>query len=314
MDHNDTNTSNHTKQAEELNKQANNKYKDKNYIEAIDLYTQAIKISEETILVPHELISKYYSNRCNSYLCLNQFEDAINDANKSLSLYENYKSYYRKGTALKKLKYYQEAKSEFSKAYRLVPSEDVDLKLSLANEVKECIIITSNFYLLFQYSNNKKDNYGRLLGIFDNKEIALKLHDKSINEYYEQNTVGKDVKPEIITYKSDSVNNISVVKISNNSSSDNNYNDKSNWIVFSLKEVSGNIMKEFLIIVNIVYDFPYNFDNKDRAPTDFNIIELDNCINSEIQEVNQFNSKEFDMVKGKKTFFVKLNKYYEVEI
>ena len=68
----------------------------------------------------------------------------------------------------------------------------------------------------------------------------------------------------------------------------------------------------FTIIINSFNIFPFNFDQSNsnlRLPTDFNILELDNCINSEIQEVEQFNLKEFDVIKGKKSFYVKLNKY-----
>ena len=286
-------------QAEEYNKIANNFYKEKNYTEAINYYTKAINMSKESTL-PNENVSKYYCNRSNSFLCLDKYDEAINDANISINLNENYKSYYRKGSALKKMKFYQEAKMSFSKAYNLIPNEEYELKLLLANEVKECIMITNTYYLLFQYSNNKTDHFGRLLGIFDNPEAANNFFEKATYEFFGASSN----KPEITTHK-----NIKVVKTKQN----NITKEDAKWTVFSIEEFSGSVLKEILIMVNIVYEFPFTFE-RDRHPTEFKILELDNCINSEISEVVQFNLKESELVKGRKSFFVKLNKYYDIEM
>jgi len=64
-------------EAETLNSNGNIEFKNGNYKEAVDYFTRALNISP---------IAKYYHNRADSYNMDGQFENAILDFNKVISL------------------------------------------------------------------------------------------------------------------------------------------------------------------------------------------------------------------------------------
>ena len=88
--------------AKEWKDKGNSLVKEKKYKEALDCYTKAIEID------PNDPI--LYSNRSAMHLNLSEFDEAINDAEKAISLKPDYaKAYLRKGKALEGQQRIQEA-------------------------------------------------------------------------------------------------------------------------------------------------------------------------------------------------------------
>ncbi|KAJ6622681.1 Stress-induced-phosphoprotein 1 [Pseudolycoriella hygida] len=78
-----------------------------NYSEAIDIYTKAIQLDDKN----HVL----YSNRSAAYVKAGKYEEALQDANKTIELNPTWvKGYSRKGTALSFMQKYTEAISAYS--------------------------------------------------------------------------------------------------------------------------------------------------------------------------------------------------------
>ena len=82
--------------AKEWKDKGNSLVKEKKYKEALDCYSKAIELD------PNDPI--LYSNRSAMHLNLSEFDEAINDAEKAISLKPDYaKAYLRKGKEFKKL-------------------------------------------------------------------------------------------------------------------------------------------------------------------------------------------------------------------
>ena len=82
--------------SEELKDKGNQLYVQKQYKEAIVAYTEAINQSPE--------IATYYTNRAAAYLMVLEYNNALNDCNKAISIDKNNaKAYFRSATALKGL-------------------------------------------------------------------------------------------------------------------------------------------------------------------------------------------------------------------
>lgn len=98
-------------EAEELKAQGNEEFAHKNFIGAVELYTKAIEICENTF---------YYSNRSQAFNMQGKFEDGLRDARTSRSLDNgNIKAFVREAQALEGLERYLEAAGCYWKAYLL---------------------------------------------------------------------------------------------------------------------------------------------------------------------------------------------------
>ena len=99
--------------AKEWKEKGNALVKEKKYKEALDCYTKSIEID------PNDPI--LYSNRSAMHLNLNEFDQALTDAEKAISLKPEYaKAYLRKGKALEGLEKFDEA----LKTYKLGLEKD----------------------------------------------------------------------------------------------------------------------------------------------------------------------------------------------
>jgi stress-induced-phosphoprotein 1 len=108
------------KAAAEAKAKGNAFFLKKQYPEAIDWYTKAIKAD------PHD--STFYSNRCAAYMGLDKFQEALGDAEMCIKLQPAWvKGWYRKGAALMSLSRYEEAAMAFRKGIEYEPQND-DLK------------------------------------------------------------------------------------------------------------------------------------------------------------------------------------------
>jgi stress-induced-phosphoprotein 1 len=108
----------------DLKNQGNTAYSNKKYKEAIDLYSKAIKLDDTD--------PTFYSNRCAAYTNLNQFGDALKDADKCIKLNPQWsKGHYRKGCVYEGMKKYEEAVASLREALKYDnASQDIQAKLS----------------------------------------------------------------------------------------------------------------------------------------------------------------------------------------
>ena len=118
--------------------------KEKKYKEALDCYTKAIEID------PNDPI--LYSNRSAMHLNLSEFEQALTDADKAISLKADYaKGYLRKGKALEGLQKLKEALD----TYKLgLEKDSKNAQLLEASQELEASLITKSellFSMISQY-------------------------------------------------------------------------------------------------------------------------------------------------------------------
>lgn len=109
--------------AEELKNQGNAALQQGKTDEAISLYSQAIAIDANN--------HAYFSNRSAAYAKIYRFEEALNDAEKSVQINEKWgKGYQRKGVALHGLRRFKEAIEAFKIGLTLEP-ENAQIKSGL---------------------------------------------------------------------------------------------------------------------------------------------------------------------------------------
>ena len=103
--------------AAELKTQAGEEFKKNNFLGAVDLFTQAIQLSPSD----HTL----YSNRSAAYEKIQQFDLAISDAEKCISLKPDwFQGYRRKGIALEASGKTEEAKAAYEEGLKVDPTNE----------------------------------------------------------------------------------------------------------------------------------------------------------------------------------------------
>merc|ERR1712146_482851 len=117
-----------TKQkAIEYKTKANELFSQKNYSEALSLYTLAIQLN------PYDAI--YYSNRSAVYIAMENYPLALHDANKCYELKKDWpKACFRMATALIKLEEWEEAAVAAWTGYQMNKSKDLEKLLKYAVE------------------------------------------------------------------------------------------------------------------------------------------------------------------------------------
>lgn len=116
--------------AEECKTRANEYFKEKQYPDAIDLYTEAIELN------PHSAV--YYGNRSIAYLRTECYGWALEDASKAIALDASYlKGYYRRATANMALGKYKAALTDYEAVAKARP-KDADAR-SKYNECKKVV-------------------------------------------------------------------------------------------------------------------------------------------------------------------------------
>lgn len=108
--------------AEEFKQKGNDAFRQKNFAEAIQHFTDAIKASE----TPNHVL---YSNRSACYSSLHDYEDALKDAQECVKINPTWaKGYNRVGAAEFGLSHYDEAINAYNKALEIEPNN------AMANE------------------------------------------------------------------------------------------------------------------------------------------------------------------------------------
>ncbi|GMY07338.1 protein SGT1 homolog isoform X2 [Fagus crenata] len=112
--------------ASDLEKQAKEAFIDDHFELAVDLYTQAIDLNPNS--------AELFAERAQANIKLNNFTEAVADANKAIELDPSLsKAYFRKGTACMKLEEYQTAKAALETGASLAPEDQ-----RFTNLIKEC--------------------------------------------------------------------------------------------------------------------------------------------------------------------------------
>ncbi|KAL2937496.1 Serine/threonine-protein phosphatase 5 [Bienertia sinuspersici] len=112
--------------AEELKCLANEAFKAKKYSQAIDLYSQAIELNNQSAV--------YWANRSFAHTKLEEYGSAIHDATQAVEIDPKYsKGYYRRGAAYLAMGKFKEALKDFQQVKRICPNDP-----DAAKKLKEC--------------------------------------------------------------------------------------------------------------------------------------------------------------------------------
>eukprot|EP00252_Welwitschia_mirabilis_P027817 TRINITY_DN9687_c0_g2_i2.p1 TRINITY_DN9687_c0_g2~~TRINITY_DN9687_c0_g2_i2.p1 ORF type:complete len:376 (-),score=94.87 TRINITY_DN9687_c0_g2_i2:389-1516(-) len=104
--------------AEEIANKANEAFIDEDYVQAVDLYTQAISLEPSK--------AAFYASRAQAHLKLENFTDVVADANKAIELDSSLsKAYLRKGMACFSLEEYHTALDAFKAGAALDPQNSL---------------------------------------------------------------------------------------------------------------------------------------------------------------------------------------------
>ena len=168
---------------------------ERNYTEALKCYSQAIELdSNDPIL---------YSNRSAMYYNLEDYDNAINDADKAISLKPNYpKAYLRKGNALEGKKLFNEALNTYNIGLKYDKNNS---QLLEAYQKLEKIIQNSPGEENFNESNNdiNNDNYydKNLIEKYALKKKVKIYLDRQIEEKLVFSGIIEEIKDGLIYFK-----------------------------------------------------------------------------------------------------------------
>lgn len=161
------------KKAENMKNKGNNYEKEKNFSEAIKLYSEAIIIQ----YLDDKILAKLYCNRSYCYFKQESYENALQDSNLSIDKYPDwYKPYFTKAQIYKSMKKFYKSKKTFEKALSLNPKN---------NEIKKELDIVTK---IVDENNPKIDDAIDIL-----QDAIIEINK---NKYYDQ-IKEKDVIVEI---------------------------------------------------------------------------------------------------------------------
>merc|ERR1711937_956343 len=102
--------------AQKLKNEGNAFMKEKKFQEAVDKYSEAIKVQESAV---------FYCNRAAAYTSMENYEEALQDCKKAISFDPDYsKAYSRMGLIYSKINLYNESENCYEKALGLEPDNE----------------------------------------------------------------------------------------------------------------------------------------------------------------------------------------------
>lgn len=105
---------------EDYKTQGDNFYNNNDYLNAVSMYSLGLSCKQEN----ESYLLKMYLNRNLSYMKLNRYEDAMNDAQSAIKLdCNNAKAWGRLGSALCALGRFKKANDAFKLSYKIEPNE-----------------------------------------------------------------------------------------------------------------------------------------------------------------------------------------------
>ena len=136
-------------ESETIKLKGNEYFKCGKYIEAIQQYSNAIKLNDKN--------EKLYSNRALCYQNINRYDDALNDIKKAIKLNNKwYKAYFRQGNIYELMNDKHNARNSYNKAIKLC-NNDNDIKL-INGKLSKLDYLTKNeivFYMKKALNNAK---------------------------------------------------------------------------------------------------------------------------------------------------------------
>jgi len=160
--------------SDKLLEEANDFYMNDDYKNALDLYTKGIENS-----VPAKKY-KFLVGRSQTYLKLNDFDNALKDAEDALALNpDDPKVYIKKGTALFNLKNYADASDAFEQGKKIDESGKNSMKnifTDWANKCKEQLDVSAKKEIEIELAKAK---------IEDKVAVEVKAPPKVKNEWYQ---------------------------------------------------------------------------------------------------------------------------------
>lgn len=124
------------KNPDSLKEAGNKAFGQRNFEEAVKMYTMAIELAQES---PNHI---YFANRANAYLEMGQFEDCIADCNQAMTIDPVFpKSYYRKAKAQVNLQKLSDALETLKQGLENAPEnhEATTLMAQYSEEIKKVI-------------------------------------------------------------------------------------------------------------------------------------------------------------------------------
>ncbi|MBC7863968.1 MAG: tetratricopeptide repeat protein [Bacteroidia bacterium] len=123
----------YTQTAEELYTQAEVKYKEKEYNEAVKLYTKAIDKQKDSC--------KYFADRGRTYGELKLWAAALDDYDKAVSLRKNYwYPYQGRAILLQKMGRHEFSLKDYDMMLKLAPSDDIKKEVYINNAMNHAIL------------------------------------------------------------------------------------------------------------------------------------------------------------------------------
>jgi len=102
--------------AQKLKNEGNAFMKEKKFQEAVDKYSEAIKVQESAV---------FYCNRAAAYTSMENYEEALQDCKKAISFDPDYsKAYSRMGLIYSKINLFAESENCYEKALKLEPDNE----------------------------------------------------------------------------------------------------------------------------------------------------------------------------------------------
>ena len=168
---------------------------ERNYTEALKCYSQAIELdSNDPIL---------YSNRSAMYYNLEDYDNAINDADKAISLKPNYpKAYLRKGNALEGKKLFNEALNTYNIGLKY--NKNNSQLLEAYQKLEKIIQNTGSNENFNEYNNDiNNDNYydKNLIEKYALKKKVKIYLDRQIEEKLVFSGIIEEIKDGLIYFK-----------------------------------------------------------------------------------------------------------------
>jgi len=113
-----------------ISKEEGNKlFKEQKYVEAIDKYTQCLKLENAN----RAFIAVIYTNRATAYIKLERYEEALQDVNRALYYNKKYpQAYHKRGEIYYRQKKYEDTIKDFEIAQSIDPQ-----KFNLSEKIKK---------------------------------------------------------------------------------------------------------------------------------------------------------------------------------
>lgn len=157
-------------------------------------------------------------------------------------------------------------------------------------------------YCIIQYHNYRKEHFGKLIGVFTNKNRSITIFNKNV-EQYKKTCFSKDAK--IVIYNTKNNNIVKIVILKDDP-------DDMELMIFKLQIIK-KIDKTYKINDNKIYNICLYYEIPiwvlNIKPTICNVLDIKENIFNNIESV-EFNSDKGN-IKNKIILFSKLNKEYK---